>query len=59
MNFLNDEEVYFIMWFVLNEYKIRALRDLHERNTGQLIELDVYAKWLHLNNKLPYQLNPN
>lgn len=59
MNFLNEEHVAFQMWFTLNENKIRKLRDTYERTTGKEIELEVYAKWLHYNEELPYQLNPN
>ena len=59
MNFLNEEEPGFQMWFVLNEYKIRALRDLEERKSGKEVELEIYAKWLHHTDKLPYQLNEN
>jgi hypothetical protein len=61
MSHYEPEQLGFYMWFVLNENRIRALRDEYEIRTGNSMYIFDYAMWLYmdLENDNLYLLNPN
>lgn len=61
MLYYEPEEAAFNMWFVLNEERIRKLRDAYELRTNSSIHIRAYALWLYLDlsPNLLYLTNPN